>query len=39
MFNYKNVFSTNSAFYEKMQKNFVDPNGPRMTTWRMRIAC
>jgi len=26
-------------FYEIMRKNFVDPNGPRMTTWRTRIAC
>ena len=22
-----------------MGKSIVDPGGPRMTTWRMRIAC
>jgi len=35
--NFNNFFLENSA--EILWKNFVDPNGPRMTTWGMRIAC
>jgi len=33
------MFFENRAVYEKMWKNFVEPGRPRMTIWRMRIAC
>ena len=29
----------NPAVYEIMWKNTVQPDKPRMTVWRMRIAC
>jgi len=36
-FNFSNVFE-NPAIYETMGKNTVEPGGPQMTIWRMRIA-
>jgi hypothetical protein len=33
------TFSENRAVYDIMWKNFVQPVRPRMTIWRMRIAC
>ena len=32
-------FFENGAVCEIMWKNFVEPNGPQMTIWRMCIAC
>jgi hypothetical protein len=32
-------FSENSAVYEIMWKNIVDPDMQKMTVWRMRILC
>jgi len=32
-------FPENRAVYEAMWKNTVQPDGPQMTIWRMRIAC
>ena len=32
-------FSENSAVYEIIMKNIVQPGRPQMTMWRMRIAC
>ena len=32
-------FFENRAVYEIMCKNMVQPGRPRMTIWRMRIAC
>jgi hypothetical protein len=29
----------NRAVYELMWKKIVQPDEPRMTTWRMRIEC
>jgi len=29
----------NHAIYKKMWKNTVEPEGPQMTIWRMRIIC
>jgi len=29
----------NSAVYETMWNNIVEPHRPQMTIWRMRIAC
>jgi len=34
-----NFFFGNRAVYEKMWKNTVERGRPRMTIWRMRIAC
>jgi len=36
----KNFFFSleNHAVYEIMWKNVVEPDGPQMTIWRMRIA-
>ena len=31
-------FPENGAVYVIMWKNIVDPDGPQMTIWRMRIA-
>jgi len=33
------VFLENRAVYETMWKNIVEPDGPQMTMWCMRIAC
>jgi len=32
-------FFENLAVYEIMWKNIVEPEGPQVTIWRMRIAC
>ena len=32
------LFFENHSFYEIMRKNIVEPDGPQMTIWRMRIA-
>jgi hypothetical protein len=32
-------FSENSAIYETMWENIVEPDRPKMTIWRTRIAC
>ena len=37
MFN--NLFPKIVSFYEIMWKNIVKPDRPRLTIWRMRIAC
>ena len=37
MFN--TFFFENRTFYEIMWKNTVEPNGPQVAIWRMRIAC
>jgi len=29
----------NRAFFETKSKHFVEPNGPQMTMWSLRIAC
>ena len=34
-----NYFFENRALYEIMWKDIVQPEGPQMITWRMRIAC
>jgi len=34
-----NDFFENRAVYEIMWKNITEPNWPKMTTWRMCIAC
>jgi hypothetical protein len=36
---FKKLFSENLAVYEIMWKNIVQPGRPKMTIWRMRIAC
>jgi hypothetical protein len=33
------IFSENSAVYEIMWKNSVEPGRPHMTIWCLRIAC
>ena len=33
------IFRKNNAYYEINGKNIVEPNRPRMTIQRMRIAC
>jgi len=33
------MFFENRTFYEIMWKNIVEPERPRMTIWRMCIAC
>ena len=35
----KCYFSKNRAVYETVCKNIVESDRPRMTMWRMRIAC
>ena len=32
-------FSENRAVYEIMWEKLIEPDRPRMTMWRMRIAC
>jgi len=32
-------FFDNSAFYEKMWKNFVQRGRPQVTIWFMRMSC
>jgi hypothetical protein len=32
-------FPENHAIYDIMWKNIVEPAGPQMTVWRVRIAC
>ena len=39
IFCYIYFFVENSAVYETMWKNIVEPDRPQMTIWRMRIAC
>jgi len=34
-----NIFCLNRAVYEIKSKNMIDPDGPQMTIWRMRIEC
>jgi len=36
---FSNFFFENCNIYETMWKNIVEPNGPQMTVWHMRIAC
>jgi hypothetical protein len=37
---FNNFFSLeNRAAFEIMWKNIVEPEGPQMTIWHMRIAC
>ena len=37
--NQNTLFFLNHAFYEIMWKNTVEPEGPQMTVWHMRISC
>ena len=39
IFVFNNVFPKIVAVYEIMWKKVVEPGMPRMTTWRMRVAC
>jgi hypothetical protein len=34
-----NFFFENHTVYEMMWKHTVEPDGPQMTIWHMRIAC
>jgi len=38
-FVFSNYFFDKRDIYEIMWKNFLQPDRPRMTIWRMRIAC
>jgi len=38
-FVFSNIFFENRAVYEKRWKNSVQRVRPKMTIWRMRIAC
>jgi hypothetical protein len=38
-FNFNDFFFKNRVVYEITWKNILDPDRPKMTIWRMRIAC
>jgi len=38
-FVFNNIFFLNRAVYERMWKNLVEPDRPKMATRRMSIAC
>ena len=38
-FMFNHFFFENPAVYEILWRNIVEPDGPQMTTLRMRIAC
>jgi len=38
-FVFNNVFFKNRAVCEIMWKNIIEPDGPQIAIWRMRIAC